>query len=162
MPTLTLLADWKHIFYSQVASVGNSSQLPYLFGSANGPGFGWSDVDAITFGAEWRATPDWTFRVGYAHNNNPIQARDVTINILAPAVVTDHISGGASFRVTPNSTIDLAAVVSPKNSLTGIEVTPTGPNPYRNITIYLSEFEITAGWTYKFDAAPARAIVAKY
>ena len=162
LPTLTLLADWKHIFYSQVASVGHSSQLPYLFGSANGPGFGWSDVDAITFGAEWRATPDWTFRVGYAHNNNPIQSRDVTINILAPGVVTDHISGGVSYRVTPNSTIDLAAVVSPKNSVSGIEVTPAGANPFRTITLYMSEFEITAGWTYKFDATPARAIVAKY
>jgi long-chain fatty acid transport protein len=86
----------------------------------------------------------------------------VTINILAPGVVTDHISGGVSFRVTPNSTIDLAAVVSPKNSVSGIEVTPSGANPFRAITLSMSEFEITAGWTYKFDAAPARAIVAKY
>lgn len=162
LPTITLLVDWRHIFYSQVASVGNSSQLPYLFGLANGPGFGWSDVDAIKFGAEWRATPDWTFRVGYSHNNNPIQARDVTINILAPGVVTDHISGGLSYRVTPNSTIDLSAIVSPRHSVSGIEVTPAGPNPFRTITIYLSEFEVTGGWTYKFDAAPAPAVLAKY
>lgn len=162
LPTVTLLADWRHIFYSQVASVGNSSQLPYLFGLVNGPGFGWSDVDAIKFGAEWRATPDWTFRVGYSHNNNPIQSRDVTINILAPGVVTDHISGGFSYRVTENSTIDLAAIVSPRHSISGIEVTPAGPNPFRTITIYLSEFEVTAGWTYKFGAASAPAVVAKY
>lgn len=162
LPNVTLLADWRHIFYSQVASVGNSSQQPYLFGLPNGPGFGWSDVDAFKFGAEWRATPDWTFRVGYSHNNNPIQSRDVTINILAPGVVTDHISGGLSYRVTPNSTVDLAAVVSPRHSVSGIEITPAGPNPFRTITIYLSEFEVTAGWTYKFDAAPAPAVVAKY
>ncbi|WP_166145908.1 OmpP1/FadL family transporter [Methylosinus sp. RM1] len=153
LPNVTLLADWRHIFYSQVASVGNSSQLPFRFGLSNGPGFGWSDVDAVKFGAEWRATPDWTFRIGYAHNNNPIQPRDVTINILAPGVVTDHLSGGLSYRVTPNATIDLAAIVSPRHSVSGIEVTPAGPNPLRTITIYLSEFEITGGWTYKFDAA---------
>lgn len=162
LPNVTLLADWRHIFYSQVASVGHSSQLPSPFGLANGPGFGWSDVDAIKFGAEWRATPDWTFRVGYSHNNNPIQSRDVTINILAPGVVTDHVSGGLSYRVTENSTIDLAAVVSPRHSVSGIEVTPQGPNPFRTITIYLSEFEVTAGWTYKFDAQPAPAVIAKY
>ncbi len=162
LPTFTLLADWRHIFYSQVASVGNSSQQPYLFGLPNGPGFGWRDVDAIKFGAEWRATPNWTFRIGYSHNNNPIQARDVTINILAPGVVTDHISGGLSYRVTPSSTIDLAAIVSPRHAVSGIEVTPAGPNPFRIITIHLSEFEVTAGWTYKFDTAPTPAVVAKY
>jgi long-chain fatty acid transport protein len=163
LPTVTLLADWRHIFYSQVASVGNSSQLPFQFGSPNGPGFGWRDVDAVKFGAEWRATPDWTFRIGYSHNNNPIRPRDVTINILAPGVVTDHISGGLSYRVTPNATIDLAAIVSPRHSVSGIEVTPAGPNPLRTITIYLSEFEITGGWTYKFDAAPApAAVLTKY
>jgi long-chain fatty acid transport protein len=161
-PTLTLLADWKHIFYSHVASVGNSSQAPYAFGSPNGPGFAWRDVDSVKFGAEWRATPDWTFRVGYSHNNNPVPARDVTLNILAPGVVTDHISGGVSYRITPNSTFDLAAVVSPRHSVTGIEVTPAGPNPYRTITIHLSEFEVTAGWTYKFDAASAPVVVAKF
>ena len=162
LPNLTLLADWRHIFYSQVASVGNSSQAPYLFGAPNGPGFGWRDVDAVKFGAEWRATPDWTFRIGYSHNNNPIPSRDVTINILAPGVVTDHFSGGLSYRVTSNWTLDLAAIVSPRHSVSGIEVTPAGPNPNRRIAIYLSEFEVTAGLTYKFDAAPAPAVIAKF
>ncbi|MBY6242026.1 outer membrane protein transport protein [Methylosinus sp. Sm6] len=161
-PDVTLLADWRRIFYSQVESVGRPSQAPYSFGLANGPGFGWTDVDAFKFGAEWRATRDWTFRVGYSHNNNPIRAQDVTLNILAPGVVTDHVSGGLAYRIGENSTIDLAAIVSPRHSVSGIEVTPLGPNPFRKITIYLSEFEVTAGWTYKFAAAPAPVVVAKY
>jgi long-chain fatty acid transport protein len=72
------------------------------------------------------------------------------------------VSGGLAYRITDNSTIDLAAVVSPKHSVSGIEVTPQGPNPFRTITIYLREFEVTAGWTYKFDAKPAPAVIAKY
>lgn len=160
-PNLTFLVDWRHIFYSLVASVGHSSQAPFAFGLANGPGFGWRDVDAIKFGVEWRATPDWTFRLGYSHNNNPIQPSDVTLNILAPGVVTDHISGGLSYGFAKNWALDLAAVVSPRNSVSGIEVTPQGPNPFRRISIYLSEFEVTAGLTYKFDAAPA-PVIAKF
>ncbi|MDJ0447251.1 hypothetical protein [Methylocystis sp. JR02] len=36
-------------------------------------------------------------RLGYSYNNNPINSRDVTLNILAPAVTKHHISGGLSY-----------------------------------------------------------------
>ena len=62
---------------------------PGSLGSANGPGFGWHDIDIIKLGVEWRASPVWTLRAGYAHNTNPIKSSDVTFNILAPGVVTD-------------------------------------------------------------------------
>ncbi len=116
MPMLTLMLDYKHIFYSSIASVGNSSQIPLPFGATNGPGFGWHDVDIIKIGAEWRVSPIWTLRVGYAHNTNPIRSTDVTLNILAPGVVTDHITGGFSYKITPASTIDFAATSFPSTA----------------------------------------------
>ena len=150
MPMLTLMLDYKHIFYSSIASVGNSSQIPLPFGATNGPGFGWHDVDIIKIGAEWRVSPIWTLRVGYAHNTNPIRSTDVTLNILAPAVVTDHITGGFSYKITPASTIDFAATFVPKHSVSGIEVTPAGPNPARIITLAMRQYQFTGGWTYRF------------
>lgn len=161
LPTLTLLADWKHIFYSQVPSVGNWSTLQAPLGVMNGPGFGWSDIDVIKVGAEYRGFDKLALRLGYSYNNNPINSRDVTLNILAPAVTKHHISGGLSYYVTPSSSIDLAAVVSPQGTVSGIERTPLGPNPLRTINLYLSTFEITAGWTHRFEAAPA-PVVAKF
>ncbi|BDV33852.1 OmpP1/FadL family transporter [Methylocystis iwaonis] len=155
LPMLTLLADWKHIFYSQVPSVGNWSTLQAPMGVMNGPGFGWSDIDVVKVGAEYRGFEKLALRVGYSYNNSPINSRDVTLNILAPAVTKHHISGGLSYYVTPSSSIDLAAVVSPQGTASGIERTPLGPNPLRTINIYLSTFEITAGWTQRFDVAPA-------
>jgi len=162
LPTLTLLVDWRHIFYKSVASVGNSSTQQAPFGSSGGPGFGWSDVDAIKAGVEYRGFDKLTLRAGYSYNSSPIHSQDVTLNILAPAVVRHHISGGFSYNVTPSSTIDVAAVVSPRGSVSGLETTPAGVNPFRTVTIYLSEFEITAGWTHKFDLAPPPRIAAKY
>jgi len=150
MPTLTVMLDYKHIFYSSIASVGNSSQVPLPLGFTNGPGFGWHDVDIIKIGAEWRASPIWTFRIGYAHNTNPIKSADVTLNILAPGVVTDHFTGGFSYKMTPTSTIDFAATFVPKHSVSGIEVTPIGPNPARTITLAMHQYQFTAGWTYRF------------
>lgn len=162
LPTLTVLVDWKHIFYSRVPSVGNPSTQPFPLGTPNGPGFGWSDVDAIAFGAEYRGFDRLILRAGYAYNSNPINPRDVTLNILAPAVVKHHVTGGFSYLVTPNSSIDLAAVVSPRNSVTGIERAPLGPNPFRTINIYLSELEIAGGWTYRFDTVATPTIASKF
>ncbi|MGJ0452110.1 MAG: OmpP1/FadL family transporter [Methylocystis sp.] len=162
LPTLTLLADWKHIFYSQVPSVGNPTTQPFQLGVMNGPGFGWRDIDVIKLGAEYRGFEKLTLRAGYSYNSSPIRSRDVTLNILAPAVTQHHISGGLSYNLTPSSSIDIAAVVSPQGTVSGIERTPLGPNPLRTITLYLNTFEITAGWTHRFDAAPAPAIAAKY
>jgi long-chain fatty acid transport protein len=166
-PTLTLLADYKHIFYGEVDSIANSSLLwlpPGVgpkFGSSNGPGFGWRDVDIVSLGVEWRATKDLTLRAGYSHNTDPIRPADVLLNILAPGVVTDHISAGASYALNKkNSSLDFAAVYAPKNSVTGSF--PYDP-PGSTIKIHLSEFEATLGWTYKFDTvASAAPITARY
>ncbi len=161
-PTLTLLADYKHIFYSDVASVGDLSLVHAMFGSSNGPGFGWHDVDVISIGAEWRATQNLILRAGYSYNTNPIGPADVLLNVLAPGVITNHFSAGASYTLNKNNSIDFAAVYAPENSVSGV-----GQNAYygtaSDIKIHLSEFQATLGWTYKFDSmASAAPISAKY
>ena len=160
MPSVTLMLDYKRIFYSGVGAVSNSSLVtPGSLGSSGGPGFGWRDVDAFKFGAEWRATPDWTWRVGYSHNNNPIRSADVTLNILAPGVMTDHFTGGFSRKVSKNSTIEFAAMYAPKHSVSGLEVVGAAPTPGSNIELSMHQYQLTLGWTYQFDSAP---IVRKY
>jgi long-chain fatty acid transport protein len=155
LPTFTLLLDYKHIFYSGVKSIANSSRNPFPFGWSNGPGFGWKDVDVVSLGAEWRATRDLTLRAGYAHNTNPVRSRDVTLNILAPGVVTDHFTAGLSYALTRNASIEFAAVYVPKHTVTGPDMANTGV-----VKLSMSQFEATVGLTYKFGA-PA-PVVAKY
>ena len=106
------MVDYKHIFYSGVNSIANpSSPLPPgSLGSANGPGFGWRDVDVVALGLEWRALENLTLRAGYAYNTQPITSANVTFNILAPGVVTNHIAGGFSYVVNKNSAIDFALI----------------------------------------------------
>jgi len=147
-PKWTLMLDYKHIFYSDVGSVGGSTVAPFPFGSPNGPGFGWSDVDVISLGAEWRASPHWTLRAGYAHNTNPVGSNDVTLNILAPGVVTDHISGGFSYSFSGHSRLDFSAMYVPEHSVSGLEVTPFGPTPGSNIKLSMHQTDITIGYRY--------------
>lgn len=149
-PDLTLMFDYQHIFYSDIASISNpSTALPPL-GGDNGPGFGWKDVDVFKIGAEWRATDRWTFRAGYAYSDNPIGSGDVTFNILAPGVVQHHITAGAALRYSDNDTLEFAAMYVPEAKVSGIEMTPIGPNPIRTITIDMHQFQLLAGWTHKF------------
>ena len=159
-PNLTLMADYKHIFYGSVTSIANSGLItgPGVLGLSNGPGFGWHDVDVVKFGAEWRASPVWTFRIGYAHNTNPIKSTDVTFNILAPGVVTDHITGGFAYKASANSTFEFSAAYVPSHSVSGPEslVAPFPvPTPGSKIELEMHPYQFTLGYTYNFDTAPA-------
>ena len=149
-PNWTLMLDYKHIFYSDVASVGRSSRVAALFGSKNGPGFGWSDVDVVSIGAAWRVTPVWTLRAGYAHNTNPVSGADATLNILAPGVVTDHISAGFTYKWGKHSNFDFSGMYVPEHSVSGPEVTPYGVTPGSSIKLSMRQFDITLGYSYKF------------
>ncbi|PWB79963.1 MAG: hydrocarbon degradation protein [Methylocystaceae bacterium] len=161
LPNLTVMADWRHIFYSGVEAVHNSS-FPVLrnsLGTAGGPGFGWNDTDSAAVGVEWRATPGLALRAGYHYATSPIPSRAVTLNILSPVINAHHVSGGFSYEVTKNSSIDFAAVYAFKNSVRGPEALPQSPlaplgayNPAANVNIWLRGLEFTVGWTYKFDA----------
>lgn len=159
-PDLTVMADWRHIFYSGVSSVSNPS-FPVLYrtlGSSNGPGFGWKDTDSASFGVEWRVQPGLALRLGYHYATNPIPTDSVTLNLLAPIINAHHASAGLSYAITKNSTIDLAFVYGFKNSVRGHEALPQTPstpfgayNQAANVNLWLRGTEVSIGWNYKFD-----------
>ena len=149
-PDLTLMFDYKRIFYSGIDSVGNSSSIlgiPPMFGDDGGPGFGWHDINIFKIGAEWRANEDWTLRAGYAYNENPIKSADVTLNIIAPGVVQHHITGGLSYRVTPGSSIDFSGAYMPNVSVSGPVPIGLGGG---NVELSMHQFQFALGWTYRF------------
>ena len=159
-PALTVMADYKHIWYSSVASVGNPSTNILVcaggggppgatcLGGSNGMGFGWKDVDVFKIGAEWRTSPDLTLRAGYAYNTQPIESRDVMINILAPGVVQHHITGGLQYRLSRNMDLELAGMYALDAKVTGSEL-PIG-NPAHQIEISMHQYEVTLGIKYRF------------
>ena len=118
-PQLLVAADYQRINYSKVPSVGNPSNNNAPLGSANGPGFGWSDVNVIKIGVQWQANSQWTLRAGYNKTDNPIQARDVTFNIIAPGVITKHYTVGGTYALGNDRELTLAYMYAPRNSVSG-------------------------------------------
>lgn len=165
LPNLTAMLDWKHIFYGSVDALANQSFpiMPGGPGSYNGPGFGLNDVDAEAVGLEWRSTQDLTLRLGYRHTSLPFGANNVTLNVLAPGLTEHHASAGLNYRLTRNSSIDVAFVHGFRNSVSGYESLPftmTGGAPVLpqinyagRVSPWLRVSEISVGYTYHFDEA---------
>ena len=150
MPNLTLLADYKRIWFSSVASIGNpSTNFPGIpFGANNGGGFGVKDVDVIKLGLEWQHSPALTLRAGYSYNTAPIGARDADINIVTLGIVQHHLTSGLKYQLNRSWDVELAAMYAPRATVTGIELLTAG----RSVEIEMSQFEFTVGAVYRFGS----------
>lgn len=146
-PAVTVMADYQHIFYSGVGSVSNSSTAPLPFGASGGPGFGWHDVNVYKIGIEYRPNAVWTLRAGYAYSDNPVQSADVMLNILAPGIVQHHITAGATYKVSKNSSIDFAFVYVPESKVSGTIPAGFGGG---TVDLKMHQFIGQIGWTYRF------------
>jgi len=145
-PDLTFMVDYRYINYSEIKAVSNPNPNGLnLLGTSNGPGFGWKDVQTIKFGAEYNATEDLTVRAGYSYNTQPIPSSQVLFNVLAPATVRHHITGGATYKYSPNSEFEFAAMFAPSVKVSGA----TGA--VQTSSIKMHQVEVTVGYNYHWN-----------
>jgi long-chain fatty acid transport protein len=153
-PQLTLAADVQRINYSDVASVGNLS-LPNLangLGSDNGAGFGWRDVTTTKLGASYAYSDALTVRAGYNHSTQPIRSSDTLFNILAPGVIQDHVTLGATWVFANKSEVSLSYIHAFEENVNGNDSIPPGFPPAgfgggeTNLKMYQDSLGIAYGW----------------
>jgi long-chain fatty acid transport protein len=153
-PAVTLALDYARINYSDVKSVNNPSQPPVApLGAANGPGFGWQDINIIKLGIAWSTSAAMTWRAGYNKGDNPITPRDVTFNILAPGVMKDHYTAGFTYALDKDSEITGALMYAPRQTVTGssfLNAPPLFNGAAGNETIGMSQSSIGLAWGRKF------------
>lgn len=126
--------DYERIFYDDAPSVNNQSsvigfcvppqlggpnQRQFCLGGDSGAGFGWENVDVWKIGVQYVLDDRWTLRAGFNHTDNPITPQNVTFNILAPGVVKDQYTVGATWRLDKESEITGAFMYAANNSTTG-------------------------------------------
>ena len=123
--SFTVAFDVQQIYYSKTESIGNP-MLPNLMtarlGDDGGAGFGWRDVTAYKLGLQWVANPGLTLRAGYAYAKQPIPESEVMFNILAPGVIEQHVTFGATAKAGDAMKVNLAIVRALSHSV-------SGPNP---------------------------------
>jgi long-chain fatty acid transport protein len=165
-PKLTVAADYQRILYNKVKSVGNPSNQPncnpmvnFPTGPGVGPdclgasgssiGFGWQNVDAWKIGVEYQWSSSLVLRGGYNKSDNPITARDVTFNILAPGVIEEHVTLGFTYSFGKTTELTMAYMHAFENSVSG-----PANNPYFNVggteTLTMSEDSLGIAFGWKF------------
>ena len=117
-PKMNLSFDFQRIFYEGVNSISNAGPVfvpppapnagpnppcpSCLLGMDSGMGFGWENINIYRVAAEYMPNERWTYRAGFALNDQPIGGDDVLFNMLAPAVIEKHATVGFTFM--PNKT----------------------------------------------------------
>jgi long-chain fatty acid transport protein len=100
--------DIQEIKYTDSKAVSNplgpdtGGVLNNTLGTNNGAGFGWEDITVFKLGVSHEVNPNLTVRAGWNHGDQPIPASQTFFNLLAPGVMEDHITLGATWKLGKN------------------------------------------------------------
>lgn len=155
--------DYERIYYSDAKSVSNHSDLilqcalgidpTTCLGGSNGAGFGWQDISIWKLGVQYEINSQWTVRAGYNHSDNPIQPQDVTFNFLAPGVIENHATLGATWKWDAQNALTGAFMYAFNNSVQGASLLnaffPPGVANMQE-KIELREWSLGVQWAYRF------------
>jgi long-chain fatty acid transport protein len=150
-PAVTWAFDVERIRYSEVNSVGNlldGTSFSAGLGSDNGPGFGWKDVTVIKTGLSYEYGPDLTLRIGYNHTTQPIRGDQTTFNILAPGVVQDHLTLGATWKYSRNLEISAFYAHAFDKTVVATGTPFFGAGTDANLRMKQDSVGVSLGWNY--------------
>jgi long-chain fatty acid transport protein len=149
-PTVTWAFDVERIRYSEINSVGNllnAGTFGAGLGAANGPGFGWQDVTAIKTGIAYEYSPELTLRLGYNHCSQPILSTQTTFNIIAPGVVQDHLTLGATWKYSRNLEFSAFYAHAFEKTVHGAG-SFFGPSSDANLRMSQDSVGVSVGWNF--------------
>lgn len=125
-PQLTAVVDVQHINYSSVKSISNKLAAGGPLGADNGSGFGWRDMTVYKLGVSYELNKDLTLRAGYSHGRQPIPSDQTFFNILAPGVIENHVTLGASWKLANDAEVSVAYMHAFEKSVKGANSIPPG------------------------------------
>jgi long-chain fatty acid transport protein len=144
-----ILVDVKQILYSDVKSIANP-MLPNLMmaplGAEDGAGFGWRDILAVKWGVMYSGFCGWDLMAGYSVSQNPVGEDNVMFNILAPAVIQEHLTFGISRDIAKNHEITIAFMYALENSIEGAN--PLDAPNQQTIEIGMKQWQLEVGYAF--------------
>jgi long-chain fatty acid transport protein len=155
--TSAISFDIQWIQYSEIDSVGNKfdsflrdptpeNPLPLnLLGDKDGPGFGFEDSIVYKMGYQFKVAslPKYTWRVGFAYQDQIIPENATMFPMLAPATITEHYTMGMTRDFGQDLELNINFLYAAKDEVKG-----TGFS--EGIDIYLEEYGLEFGVGYKY------------
>jgi long-chain fatty acid transport protein len=144
---LLLTGDVKHIGWADVMK-----NFHMKFRAKTGPFAGqtldmkmdqkWRDQTAVSLGAEFKVTPDFSLRGGVNLASNPVPNKYV--NPLFPAIIENHVTAGFGYNLTKNDNIGFSMTYAP-------EVKVKGSGPLNNgVKISHSQLNWSLGYSHSW------------
>jgi long-chain fatty acid transport protein len=140
MPALTIAGDIQVIQYGDIKSIANKMTSTAQLGTDSGSGFGWDDITVYKLGVSYDVNQNLTLRGGYSITDEPYGSDQTFFNILAPAVVTDHLTLGATWKLQNNAELSFAYMHAFENTVNG-----TGNTAGLNNRMYQDSFGVAYG-----------------
>ncbi len=146
-PATTVAFDIEKIDYGNVASIANSLTMagPKL-GDANGSGFGWQNMTVYKVGVSHAWSEALTVRAGYNHNNAQIPTTQTFFNTIAPGVVQDHVTLGATWNMSKDNELSFSYMHAFKQSVNGVNSMTAVGGGNANINMYQDSLGIAYSW----------------
>lgn len=160
VPDWQIAADYERINYADSHSVNNPSAnvlqcgagvASACLGGSNGAGFGWRNVDVWKIGVQYQLNPNLRVRAGYNVSDNPIAPQDVTFNFLAPGVVRQHVTLGATWGLDRDSAVTAAFMYAFSNDVHGASLfNAFSPGLAMQEKIQMYEYSIGVQYSRRF------------
>ncbi len=146
-PALTIAGDATRIEYGGVPAISNPSDCAFMgtcqLGSSNGGGFGWQSINVYKLGMAYQVNPALTVRAGWNHGDQPIPSSQALVNVIAPGVVQDHLTLGATYAVSDRMELSFDYVHALKKTVTG-----TALSQGWAISMYQDVVGVSIGYKY--------------
>ncbi len=111
-------------------------------------GFGWKSIMVVAVGAEYPTSERLTLRAGYGWNESPITSETAFFNSPSPALVTQRISGGFTWKLSERIALSSAVQYGFEDTVSGVWQSPMFPGqavPGTNVTHSLSTLMVLTG-----------------
>ena len=152
-PKLTVAADVQQINYGSIDSISN----PVLnllagnpLGSDNGPGFGWRDMTVFKLGLSYAYSDKLTLRAGVSTTRQPIPKDETLFNMLAPGVIENHLTLGATWAVSPSSELTVAYMHAFSKKVKGSGSFPLAPPGTAEVNLKMHQDSLGIAYGLKF------------
>lgn len=146
-PKLTIAADVQKIEYSGVAAVGDTGASALPLGAKGGPGFGWRDMTVFKIGASYAVDQKLTLRGGFSTGRQPIPSNEVFFSILAPGVIENHLTLGATWQLGGGKELSVAYMHGFKKTVSG-GLPPMVGGGTADLRMHQDSLGVAFGWQF--------------
>lgn len=151
-PKATILFDVVQIDYSKIKSLANKNNHTAAntkLGEDDGKGFGWTDMTVYKLGLRYQMDDKTVIRAGWNYGKQPISTSELDFNLLAPAVVENHLTLGFTRKLDANSEISAHYMHAFNKKLSG-STTTAGDGTLFVDSLRMKQNEIGVQYSWKY------------